>query len=124
MVKLISLAVGVSIISLLSSPTATPTPSPSSVSTSTVKATNPPLVAPEVVTKWERVAWCETHSNWKFEGANYDGGLGISRTNWNYYKGTDFAPAPHLATREEQILVAIRINGDYVPDQDGTCSAW
>jgi hypothetical protein len=59
----------------------------------------------------------------------FDGGLGISRVVWNEYGGTDFASAPHLATKEQQIVIARRIqarNGypNYIPDQAGGCRAW
>lgn len=88
-----------------------------------------PLVSHADMVAWGRVAWCETHANWQYEGPRYDGGLGISRVNWVYYGGHEFAPAPHLATPEEQVVVAQRIqaaNGHagLVPDQNGECSAW
>lgn len=80
--------------------------------------------------KWAKVAWCETHGNWHREAPNFDGGLGIARANWVAYGGHDFAPAPHLATPEEQVIVAQRIQAahgyaGYVPDQEpGECRAW
>lgn len=56
----------------------------------------------------ERLAWCETHGNWK-DGGNFSGGLGIARTTWLAFGGRQFAPAPHHATKDEQIVVANRI---------------
>lgn len=56
----------------------------------------------------ERLAWCETHGNWK-DGGNFSGGLGIARTTWLAFGGRQFAPAPHRATKDEQIVVANRI---------------
>ena len=82
------------------------------------------LISPEIRAKWEKVAWCETHSNWSRE-AFHDGGLGILESVWIAYGGREFAPAPHLATPDEQILIATRINANgFVPDQDGSCAAW
>lgn len=56
----------------------------------------------------ERLAWCETHGDWK-NGGNWSGGLGIARSTWLAYGGRQFAPAPHHATKDEQIVVANRI---------------
>jgi resuscitation-promoting factor RpfB len=89
----------------------------------------PPLVSPAVMARWKRVAWCETHGQWYRNMPVADGGLGIHRASWNEAGGQRFAPAPHLATPEQQVYVAIRIQtnagvGGYVPDQDGNCRAW
>ena len=97
--------------------------------TTTTTTTTPPLVSPTDRAQWEKVAWCETHGNWQYEGPNADGGLGILRWNWVQYGGHEFAPAPHLATEDEQIVIAKRIqaaNGyaGYVPDQNGECEGW
>ena len=107
---------------------ATPLPEPATAAARST-TTSTTLVSPAVMSQWRLVAQCETHQNWRFEGANYDGGLGISRTNWISHGGTDFAPAPHLATPEEQVVIARRIQArggvpDFVPDQDGTCRGW
>ena len=42
----------------------------------------------------------------------YDGGLGIYRGTWRAYGGTEFAPNAGLATREQQIIVGMRIYAD------------
>jgi len=91
--------------------------------------TVPPLVPAAIMAKWQKVAWCETHANWHYNGSRYDGGLGIIPRNWIAFGGQDFAPAAHLATPEQQVYVAIQIQtaggvGSYVPDQYGTCRAW
>lgn len=84
-----------------------------------------PLVAPYIMKMWNKVAWCETHGQWHRDMPLFDGGLGISRVVWLEYNGDDYAPAPHLATPEEQVLVARRIQGsNYIPDQAGGCHAW
>lgn len=86
--------------------------------------TSTTLVDTPTVLKWEKVAWCETHGDWTADGPTFAGGLGISRVVWNEYGGQQFAPHPGLASKEEQIIVAIRINGAYVPDQNGCNGGW
>jgi hypothetical protein len=88
-----------------------------------------PLVSATIMAKWAKVAQCEQGGNWHFNGSTYDGGLGIMRGNWYAYGGREFAPEAHLATPEEQVAVARRIQAragypDFVPDQDGRCSGW
>jgi len=56
----------------------------------------------------DRLAHCETHSDWK-DGGNWSGGLGIARSTWIAFGGRQFARAPHQATKHEQIVVANRI---------------
>ena len=56
----------------------------------------------------ERLAWCETHGDWK-NGGNWAGGLGIARSTWTNFGGGRFASTPDRATKEEQIIVANRI---------------
>jgi hypothetical protein len=82
------------------------------------------LVSDYLMGKWSKVAWCETHSNWSHAGYKYDGGLGIMPINWITYGGLAYAPAAHLATPQQQVAIAIAINGSYIPDQDGRCRAW
>ncbi|ATN88508.1 tape measure protein [Mycobacterium phage Alexphander] len=60
---------------------------------------------------WDAVAAKESGGNW----ANADtgrnghyGGLQFSPSTWNAYGGQEFAPMPHLATREQQMAVADR----------------
>jgi peptidoglycan hydrolase-like protein with peptidoglycan-binding domain len=58
---------------------------------------------------WNKLAWCETHGDWK-NGGNWAGGLGIAQSTWYGYGGHEFAKSPHLATKAEQIVVANRIS--------------
>jgi hypothetical protein len=73
---------------------------------------------------WNKVAWCETHGDWDMHGVTFSGALGISNVVWLEYGGRDFAPHAGLATPQEQMVIAKRINGDYVPDQNGCNGAW
>jgi len=102
----------------------------SPATTTTVASTIAPtttttLVAPATMALWAKVAWCETNGNWKHEGRTYEGGLGILAWNWQHYGGTAYAPHAWLATPEQQVAIAIKIQHDLpVPDQNGNCAGW
>lgn len=94
-------------------------------SSHSVSTTTTTLVSPDIFAKWEKVAWCETHGDWAHIGSQYDGGLGIMPWNWIHYGGEEFAKLPHLATPEQQVVIAMRINAGYdIPDQNGDCEPW
>ncbi len=62
---------------------------------------------------WDALAQCESGGRWDTIDANpdgYDGGLGIYVGTWRAFGGTDFAPRAGYATREEQIIVGMRIH--------------
>jgi resuscitation-promoting factor RpfB len=58
---------------------------------------------------WDRIAACETGGNWGFVGPSYSGGLGFFNGTWDAFGGRKYASNAGLATREEQILVAMEI---------------
>ena len=59
---------------------------------------------------WADLARCESGGNWAINTGNgYYGGLQFSLGTWNGYGGAEFAEYPHLATPEEQIIVAERL---------------
>ncbi len=67
---------------------------------------------------WEKLAVCETNSNWQDKGT-WAGGLGIytrgkfpqsGMGTWERFGGEEFAPSPNKATKEQQIIVADRIS--------------
>ena len=121
----ILLAVVAGLFSQLSGATVSPSRHVVTTSTTSTSTTIPALITDAERTQWEKVAWCETHSDWEREGTWHDGGLGMLQAAWEKFGGLEFAPRPHLATRDEQIVVAIRIQGStFVPDQQGECSAW
>ena len=98
---------------------------PKATITTVAPTTTTTLVAPSVMAEWGKVAWCETNGNWKHQGWLYEGGLGILHSNWAYYGGYKFAHHAWLATPQQQVWVAMRIqNGLPTPDQNGTCAAW
>jgi len=62
--------------------------------------------------KWDELAQCESGGRWDTVDRGpdgYDGGLGIYRGTWRGFGGTEFAPNAGLATREQQIIVGMRI---------------
>jgi hypothetical protein len=65
---------------------------------------------------WDALAHCESAGRWNtidHLGDGYDGGLGIYRGTWAAFGGREFAPNAGLATREEQIIVGMRIQARY-----------
>jgi peptidoglycan/LPS O-acetylase OafA/YrhL len=62
---------------------------------------------------WDKVAACESESNWTRRGSN--GGLGIRTRAWLAYGGGEFARTAGGATREQQIVVANRISTQGYP---------
>jgi resuscitation-promoting factor RpfB len=62
--------------------------------------------------RWDELAMCESGGRWDTVDSGpdgYDGGLGIYRGTWRSFGGTEFAPNAGLATREQQIIVGMRI---------------
>ncbi|MFF5438546.1 transglycosylase family protein [Streptomyces achromogenes] len=59
---------------------------------------------------WNKVAACESSGNWSVNTGNgYYGGLQFTRSTWEAYGGTRYAPRADLATRYEQITVAEKV---------------
>ncbi|MFZ0831506.1 MAG: transglycosylase family protein, partial [Mycobacterium sp.] len=60
--------------------------------------------------EWDTVARCESGGNWGINTGNgYQGGLQFSPGTWSSAGGSEFAPAAHMASREQQIAVAERV---------------
>src|SRR5262252_7634065 len=58
---------------------------------------------------WDRLAKCESNGHWNANTGNgYSGGLQEDARFWARYGGLAYAPAPYLASRAQQIAVAIR----------------
>jgi len=71
-------------------------------------------------TEWQQVAICEVGGNWAMMGPAYSG-IGFLNATWNAYGGARYAPLAGQATRDEQILIAMKVTSGRVPDQNG-CS--
>ena len=80
-------------------------------------------IAPAVAAAWMRVATCETGGH-NINGSVYSGMLGISNVNWIVYGGREFAPTAFLASFDQQVAVAIRIQGGAPVPDSTACAAW
>jgi hypothetical protein len=59
---------------------------------------------------WDRLAQCECGGNWHIDTGNgFSGGLQFLPSTWLGFGGGEFAPSAHLASREQQIIVAERV---------------
>lgn len=59
--------------------------------------------------EWDTVAACESGGNWAINTGNgYQGGVQFSQSTWSGFGGGEFAPSAHMATKEQQIIVAER----------------
>ncbi|QDZ42258.1 resuscitation-promoting factor [Corynebacterium sp. sy039] len=59
---------------------------------------------------WDQLAQCESGGDWSINTGNgFSGGLQFTPSTWSGYGGEEYAPAAHLATREQQIAVAERV---------------
>ncbi|MDH6283417.1 resuscitation-promoting factor [Prescottella agglutinans] len=59
---------------------------------------------------WDSIAHCEATGNWSINSGNgYYGGLQFNQSTWAAYGGTQYAPRADLATREQQIAVAEKV---------------
>ncbi|MEU6810082.1 transglycosylase family protein [Streptomyces sp. NPDC046831] len=73
---------------------------------------------------WNKVAACESSGNWGINTGNgYYGGLQFTRSTWEAYGGTRYAPRADLATRDQQIAVAERVLDGQGPGAWPVCSA-
>jgi hypothetical protein len=60
--------------------------------------------------EWDTVASCESGGNWAINTGNgYQGGLQFSPSTWSGHGGGEYAPAAHLASKDQQIAVAERV---------------
>ncbi|MGV9942633.1 transglycosylase family protein [Streptomyces sp. NPDC003401] len=75
------------------------------------------------VDTWDKVAACESTNDWNINTGNgYYGGLQFTRSTWEAYGGTRYAPRADLATKDQQIAVAERVLDGQGPGAWPTCS--
>lgn len=68
----------------------------------------PAQAAPE--SDWDKLAQCESSGNWAIDSGNgFYGGLQFTPSTWAGHGGTAYAPSANLATREQQIAIAERV---------------
>jgi resuscitation-promoting factor RpfB len=96
-----------------------PSPAPSPSSSSPPASSKPaPPISDEAI--WDALAQCESGGNWSINTGNgYYGGLQFSASTWRSVGGTQYAPLPHQATREQQIAAAIVLR-----DRTGGYGSW
>ena len=59
---------------------------------------------------WDSIAQCESTGNWSINTGNgFSGGLQFTPSTWLAFGGGQYAPSAHLATREQQIAVAEKV---------------
>ena len=59
---------------------------------------------------WDAIAQCESGGNWSINTGNgYHGGLQFHPQTWNAHGGNQYASRADLATREQQIEIAKRV---------------
>ncbi len=72
---------------------------------------------------WNKVAACESSGDWNVNTGNgFFGGLQFTRSTWEAYGGTRYAPRADLATREQQIAVAEKVLDGQGPGAWPVCS--
>jgi hypothetical protein len=59
---------------------------------------------------WDQLARCESGGNWAINTGNgYYGGLQFSPSTWSAYGGGAYASTANLASREQQIAIAEKV---------------
>ena len=74
--------------------------------------TRPKPAAPAVTRGgvWDSIAQCESTGNWSINTGNgYYGGLQFSPSTWTAFGGGQYAATANLATREQQIAIAEKV---------------
>jgi hypothetical protein len=115
--------------SLSTPPVAPPSLTQIDVPATTTTLFPPPLVSPDILAKWQKVAQCENGGNWHARGPVYSGGLGILETNWVHYGGLKLFGPLYAASPEQQVFIARKIQAaagipEYVPNQFGCGGGW
>ncbi|GLZ46215.1 hypothetical protein Acsp06_24000 [Actinomycetospora sp. NBRC 106375] len=83
----------------------------------------PASTSPDSNATWDRLAKCESTSTWDTNSGNgYYGGVQFDKKTWNRYGGQEYAPRADMASREEQIAVAKKVQKEQGWDAWPTCS--
>ncbi|MBN4928313.1 transglycosylase family protein [Hoyosella rhizosphaerae] len=73
-------------------------------------AVKPIDLGPSYNPVWDMLAECESNGNWSINTGNgFTGGLQFTASTWNAFGGGEFAPRADLASKEQQIAVAERV---------------
>jgi resuscitation-promoting factor RpfA len=69
--------------------------------------------SPQSNATWDRLAKCESTSNWDADTGNgFKGGLQFTPSTWKRFGGKQYASTPDQASREEQIAVAKKVQAE------------
>lgn len=74
--------------------------------------TKPKPAVPEVSNGgvWDSIAQCESTGNWSINNGNgFSGGLQFTPSTWAAFGGNQYAAGAHMASREQQIAVAEKV---------------
>lgn len=83
-------------------PAAQPAPAPKPVAVAPAYASGSSV--------WDRIAACESGGNWAINTGNgFYGGLQFTSSTWLGYGGGAYAPSANLATRDQQIAIAEKV---------------
>ncbi|QWB21710.1 MULTISPECIES: transglycosylase family protein [Streptomyces] len=75
------------------------------------------------VDTWNKVAACESTSNWSINTGNgFYGGLQFTQSTWEAYGGRTYAARADLATKDQQIAVAEKVLDGQGPGAWPVCS--
>jgi murein DD-endopeptidase MepM/ murein hydrolase activator NlpD len=75
------------------------------------------------VDTWDKVAECESTSNWSINTGNgFFGGLQFTQSTWEAFGGTEYAERADLATKEQQIAIAEKVLAVQGPGAWPVCS--
>ncbi|WP_310470326.1 MULTISPECIES: transglycosylase family protein [unclassified Corynebacterium] len=76
------------------------------------RGTKPVISVPAVSSGsvWDKLAQCEAGGNWSINTGNgFSGGLQFAHSTWLGFGGAQYAPMAYLATREQQIEIAQKV---------------
>lgn len=75
------------------------------------------------MSKWDRLAQCESSGNWHINTGNgFTGGLQFVSSTWWAYGGGQYASSAHLASKWEQIAIAEKVLNSQGPNAWPICS--
>ena len=90
----------------------------------TADATSRGVSIARLRSEWQHVAVCEVGGDWAMVGPVYSG-IGFLNSTWLAYGGRRFAPVAGRASRDQQIIIGMRVTRGWVPDQYGcTPGGW
>ena len=83
-------------------------PKPATIARGTKEPSTAPAVAGGSV--WDELVQCEATGDWHINTGNgFSGGLQFTPSTWQAFGGGEYAAQAHMASREEQIAVAEKV---------------